>query len=98
MLRSLFLFLRRLFGSGFIANLLAGAGLGLISFGSLSLILNQGLSFVLSQFGALPADIAGVILRAGFGTALSIIGSALLVRAAVASAGVSLGRRRSGSP
>lgn len=97
MLRSLFLFLRRLFGSGFLANVLAGAGLGLVSFGSLSLILNEGLSLVLSYFASLPADIAGIILRAGFGTALSIIGSALLVRAAISSAGVSLGRRSSGS-
>lgn len=98
MLRSLFLFLRRLFGSGFIANLLAGAGLGLISFGSLSLLLNEGLALVLSYFSSVPADIAGIILRAGFGTGMSILGSALMVRAAISSAGVSLGRRRPGSP
>lgn len=96
MLRSLFLFLRRLFGSGFIGNLLAGAGLGLVSFGSLSLILNQGLSLVLTYFNSVPADIAGLLLLCGFGTFLSTIGSALLVRAAIASAGVSLGRRRPG--
>lgn len=93
MLRSLFVFLRRLFGSGFLANLLAGAGLGLVSFGGLSLALNGALSLVVSYFAGVPGQVAGIVLLLGFGDALSIIGSALLVRAAIASAGVSIGRR-----
>lgn len=96
MLRSLFVFLRRLFGSGFIANILAGAGLGLVSFGGLSLALNGALSLVVSYFNGVPSDIAAIVLLMGFGTALSIVGSALLVRAAIASAGVVVGRRPAG--
>lgn len=97
MLRSLFLFFRRMFGAS-IGNILAGAGLGLVSFGAISLAITGGLTLVTSYMGGLNADVASIVLMLGFGDALSIIGSALLVRAALASAGVAIGRRPAGVP
>lgn len=93
MLRSLFLFLRRILGSGFLANVLAGAGLGVVSYAGLSAAILAALSVVQTYFSGLPADMFGMVMLLGVGEALSMIGSALLVRAAIASAGISIGRR-----
>lgn len=95
MLRSLKAFLRALLG-GSIGNALFGAGLGLVSFAGLSLAIQAALALVQTYVGGISADALGVVLLMGFGEALSIVGSALLVRAAIASAGVAVGRRSSG--
>lgn len=92
MLRSLKLFLKGLFG-GAIANLLIGGGMAVVSFAALKLAIEGGLTVVQSYVGGLPSDIFGVVMLLGFGDALSMIGSALLVRAAIASASVGIARR-----
>lgn len=92
MLRSLKLFLKGLFG-GAIANLLVGGGLALVSFTGLKLAIEAALAVVQSYVGGLSSDIFGVVMLLGMGDALSMIGSALLVRAAIASASVGISRR-----
>lgn len=93
MLRSLKLFLKGLFG-GVIANSLVGAGVGLISYGAITLAITTALGVVQSYVGGLTADVFGVVMLLGFGEALSMIGTALLIRAAIASAGIGLGKVR----
>lgn len=81
-------------GGNLFANLLVGGGLGLISYGGISLAITTALTVVQSYVGGLTADAFGVVMLMGFGQALSMIGSALLVRAAIASAGVGIGKVR----
>jgi len=94
-LRSLFNFLRRLVG-GSLANILVGAGLGLVSYAALSAAILAALALVQSYVGGLASDVFGVVMLMGFGDALSILGSALLVRAAMVSASVGIARRPAG--
>jgi hypothetical protein len=90
-LASLKLFLKGMFG-GAIANLLVGAGLGVVSFAGISAALYTALAVVQSYVGGLTSDIFGMVMLLGLGESLSIIGSALLVRAAIASASVGVGK------
>lgn len=96
MLKSLFLFLQGLVG-GALANILIGAGLGVVSFSAISAAIYSALALMQSYVGGITTDALQVVLMLGFGEALSIIGSALLVRAAIASAGVGIGKAASAS-
>lgn len=95
MLRSLFVFLRR-FGGNLFANVLVGAGLGVVSYAGFTAAILTALAVVQSYFGGVAADMLNVMLMCGVGSALSMIGSALLVRAAIASAGIAIGRKTTG--
>lgn len=60
MLRSLKMFLKGLFG-GVIANSLVGAGVGIISYGAISLAITTALAVMRSYVSALGADALSLI-------------------------------------
>lgn len=72
------------------SRVLTGAGLGLASFAAFSSIISVALNSAAAAFGGLPSAIAALIYISGMGTAMSAIGSAILTRAAIESARVSL--------
>lgn len=72
-----------------LARVLTGAGLTLITATWLSTQVTDALNSVAAQWSGLPADGLAFLAYSGIGTYLSIIGSALVARAAiVAAAGV----------
>lgn len=87
MLKSLFLLLSDLLGTGF-ARVLTGAGLSMVSFAAITVAVTAGLSLAVSHVQGLTGDVAQIVRLLGVGEALSIIGSALLTRAAMSSAGI----------
>jgi len=91
-MRSLFIFLQGLFGTG-VARLLSGAGLGLASFAGLTVAITTALSVATSYASGLPSDVLNLLLISGFGPALSLIGAAMLTRAGMDAAGVAIRKK-----
>lgn len=87
MLKSLYLLLSDLLGVGF-AKVLTGAGLSMVSFGAITAVVTGGLTLAVGYVGALPSAMLNIMLMYGMGHAISIIGAALLTRAAMTSAGI----------
>ena len=65
-----------------LARVLVGAGLSVVTFSILSSLLDDALTFLTSNLGAL-GDAVQVLYIAGVGTGLSIIGSAMVARVAI---------------
>jgi len=91
-MRSLFVFLQGLFGSG-VARLLTGAGLGLASFAGLTAAVTAALSVAVSYANGLPSDMLNMMLILGIGPALSMIGAAMLTRAGMDAAGIAIRKK-----
>lgn len=81
--------LQNLFGDA-LARVLTGAGMSVVSFAALLPLVQGALNMIAASVNGLPSDVASVALLGGFGEALSIIGSAVLTRMAIASAQVGL--------
>ncbi len=70
------------FAGNFIARVLVGAGLSLVTFTIATSLLDDALDFVTSNLGAL-GDVMQILSIAGVGTGLSVIGSAMVARIAI---------------
>ena len=77
--------------SGMIARLLVGAGLTIITATALTALVSAALDGVGTSMGGLPAAAFQLALLGGVAEFLSIIGSALLTRAAMRAAMAGLG-------
>ncbi|WP_127158975.1 DUF2523 family protein [Xanthomonas arboricola] len=83
--------LQSLFGDS-IARMLSGAGLSVISYAAVTPVVLGALNLVASRMSGLPADAASLALMSGAGHAMTIIGSAIMARMAINSAGVGIGK------
>lgn len=82
MLNWLSVLLKNLFGEG-VARVLGGAGLSLVT-GAVALpLITTALNTAASKIGGIGGDVLSVALLFGFGEALSIMGTAMLTRAAM---------------
>ena len=68
---------------GLIAKVLVGAGLTLVTASFVAGYVNDLLDYLGDQIGGMPADLLALLGLGGFGTMLSIIGSAMLARVAL---------------
>lgn len=80
--------LEGLLGSAF-KKVLVGAGLGLVSGGTVLLVVNYYVAKIVSQAGAL-GTMAGILHLAGVDKAISIIIGAIVIRATIAATKLSL--------
>jgi hypothetical protein len=91
MLKWLSVLLKNLFGDG-VARLLGGAGLSLVT-GAVALpLITTALNAASAAIGGIGADVLNVALLFGFGEAMSIIGTAMLTRAAMGATRVGIKR------
>jgi len=91
MLKWLSLLLKNLLGDG-VARVLGGAGLSLVT-GAVALpLITTALNTAVSAIGGIGGDVLGVALLFGFGEALSIMGTAMLTRAAMGATRVGIKR------
>lgn len=91
MLKWLSLLLKNLLGDG-VGRVLSGAGLSLVT-GAVALpLITTALNAAASAVGGIGGDVLNVALLFGFGEALSVMGTAMLTRAAMVSARVGLKR------
>jgi len=72
------------------ARVLTGAGLSVASYGAITVAITAALSALTSSFSGLSSGMLNIILLSGAGEAISIIGAAMLTRAAINSATVGL--------
>lgn len=72
--------------SGLLARLLIGGGISLVVATGLNALIESFLSQAASYASGVPADVLGLSLLFGWGTALSIIGGALLTRVGIQTA------------
>lgn len=80
---------RRLLGeSG--ARMLAGAGISVASYAALAAALTAALSGATSTFSGVPSIAANLMMMCGVGEALSIIGAAMMTKAAMQSSALGL--------
>lgn len=77
------LWIGRIFISQFIVRALAGAGLAFISYQGLSGYVEGFLQSWANSVSGLPSDMVDLLLMAGVGEAIDIIGSAMLSVAAI---------------
>lgn len=78
---------------GAAARVLTGAGLALVVFTGLNFAVENVLEYGVAMLGAVPQDVLQLALLTGVGEALSMVGSALLTRAAIIAAARSVGIR-----
>lgn len=83
--------LKNLFGDS-VARVLGGAGLSLATAAALIPLLTTAMNAAAGAIGGIPADVLNVALLAGFGEALSIVGSAMLTRVGMQAASVGVRR------
>jgi len=81
--------LERILGNS-AARVLTGAGLSVASYGAITVAISTALGALTSSFSSLPTAMLNIILLSGVGQAVSIIGAAMLTRAAINSAAVGL--------
>lgn len=91
MLKSLTLTLSKLLGNSG-ARVLTGAGVGVISFATMVPLATGMLAAADAAMSGLPGDVAGLLGLAGFGPAMSMIGSAILTRVAIDSTALGIGK------
>lgn len=87
----------QLFAGGLLGKLLIGAGLTLIVATGLNSGIELMLGHVLANVSSLPGKIFQLLMLAGLGQCISIIGGALLTRAALMAAGQIMGVKMGGS-
>lgn len=80
-----------LYASSMLARILIGGGLVLVVSAGLSALLEGLLSDAASNIGGMPSTAFQLLMLGGVGDAISILGSALLTRAAINAAGRILG-------
>lgn len=91
MLKWLSIFLKNLFGDG-VARVLGGAGLSLVT-GAVALpLITTALNTAVAKIGGIGGDVLNVALLFGFGEALSIMGTAMVTRAAMGATRVGIKR------
>lgn len=86
--------LQALFGD-WIARILSGAGLSVISYAAVVPVVLGALNLMASHISGLSADVASIALLGGFGEAASIVGSAVMARMAIVSASAGIGKAAS---
>ncbi|TAA37559.1 DUF2523 domain-containing protein [Pseudoxanthomonas winnipegensis] len=89
MFKLLRLLLENLLGSA-AGRVLSGAGLALFTSAATIPTITAALNAAAQAFAGVPGDMLNVILLFGFGQAISIIGAAVLTRAAITSSVVGL--------
>ena len=72
------------------ATVLLGSGLSLASYAAIATATSAALASAVSFLGAMPQAMLQLVLLAGTGQALSIIGAALLTRAAINAASLGI--------
>jgi hypothetical protein len=82
------------FAKGGVTAWLIHAGLTVVVFSGLDILIGEGLSYAISAIGGLPSDVLNLALLAGVADFFNIVGAALLTRAALVTAtqSLSLGR------
>lgn len=75
-----------------LARILSGAGLSVMSYAMVVPLVLGGLNLAVSYFSGIGADIASLALMTGAGQGMSIIGSAIMARMAIAAAGVGIAK------
>ncbi|KRG64253.1 hypothetical protein ABB26_08710 [Stenotrophomonas humi] len=91
MLKWLSLLLKNLLGDG-VGRVLGGAGLSLVT-GAVALpLITTAMNTAASKIGGIGGDVLNVALLFGFGEALSIMGTAMLTRAAMGATRVGIKR------
>lgn len=89
MLKALGSFLTKLVGkSG--ATILTGAGLSIASYAAITTAATTALTVAVNSFSGLGSDLANIVLLCGVGQSISILGAAILTRAAIQSANLGL--------
>lgn len=83
--------LQSLFGDS-LARVLSGAGLSVISYAAMVPVILGALNLVASRVNSLAADVASLALLGGLGEGLSMLGSAIMARIAIASAASGIGK------
>jgi hypothetical protein len=81
LLKRLFAFLEKLLGNS-VARVLFGGGMALASFAVLTTAITGALNATQGYIGGFGGDLLKIVLLAGVSDALTIIGAALLTRAA----------------
>ena len=82
-MQQILIWFARIFISQFIVRALAGAGLALITYQGLSGYVEGFLSAWANSVSGLPSDMVALLMIAGVGEAIDIIGSAMLSVAAI---------------
>lgn len=72
----------------FLARVLVGAGLSIASLSFVGGLIDSALTNVQSIWGGLPGSIAAILGLSGFGSALSLVGGAVVARGVIVSAGI----------
>lgn len=72
--------------SGFVLKLFTTLGIGIFTYVGLKSLVNSMLDLVSPQLSGLPEFVLNIVAIAGIPEALSVVGSALLTRAALNSA------------
>jgi len=66
-----------------VARVLTGAGLALVTFASLTPLVLSALNAAANRFNGIAASVLQIMLMCGIGTAISLIGSAIVTRIAI---------------
>lgn len=81
--------LAQLLGSA-VARVATGAGIGLVTFASLTPLVLSALNAMASRMQGIPSAMLNVILLSGAGVGITMIGSAIMTRVAIDAAKVGL--------
>lgn len=82
-------FLTQLLGNS-LARVLTGAGLGLATGAALLPLVKSALNLVVSHWGGIAGDVSSVLLLAGAGESITIIGSAIVTKVGIDAAKVAV--------
>ena len=82
------------FAKGGVSSFLVSAGLTVVVFSGMDILVSEGLNYAISALDGLPSAALSLALLSGVGDFFNIIGSALLTRVALVTAtqSLSLGR------
>lgn len=75
-----------------LSRVLSGAGLSVLSYAALAPIILGALNLAASNVSGIAGDLASLGLMSGVGQGMSIVGSAIVARMSIASAGVGIGK------
>lgn len=89
--------LLQMWATGLIARLLIGGGLTVLVGAAMDVTLTAMLNQVVSNISGMPSVALQLLLLGGVGTAISIIGGALITRAVVNMAGKVMGVKLNGA-
>jgi hypothetical protein len=75
------------------ARVLTGVGVGLVTYAALTPLISSALTMARDMAAGITASVLQVCLIAGLGDCMSMLGSALLTRAAISAGRVALAKR-----